>query len=58
MLYPPKAFVLGFLFRAPAKDAVRGFCATFATKSSKDFLCFREMFSNFVETLNIFAYET
>ena len=27
------AFVLDFAFRAPARDAVRGFCATFATKS-------------------------
>ena len=36
MLYPPKASVLGFLLRPPARDAVRGFCATFATKSGKE----------------------
>ena len=36
MLYPPKASVLGFLLRSPARDAVRGFCATFATKSGKE----------------------
>ena len=36
MLYPPKASVLGFLLRPPARDAVRGFCATFAIKSGKE----------------------
>ena len=30
------AAILGFLFCAPARDAVRGFCATFATKSGKE----------------------
>ena len=30
------AFVLDFASLAPARDAVRGFCATFATKSGKE----------------------
>ncbi len=30
------ASVLGFLLRPPARDAVRGFCATFDTKSGKE----------------------
>ena len=32
------AFVLGFATLASARDVVRGFCATFATKSGKE-LC-------------------
>ncbi len=36
-LCPPWAFVLGFAALAPARNAVRGFCATFATKSSRCF---------------------
>ena len=36
MLYLPKAFVLGFVALGTARDVVRGFCATFATKSGKE----------------------
>ena len=36
MLYPPRASVLGFVALGTARDVVRGFCATFATKSGKE----------------------